>query len=125
VAPAGSATDRRVDRAGPRRETTRRERQVEALDLSPPDLGLQGPVRLVGPRDDEQAAGPLVEPVDDPGPLGVVSTAEQVAEPVDQGRACMRRRSVDDQPGGFVDDREGAVLIDDAQLVRFQSASRR
>ena len=61
---------------------------------------------LVVAGDDEQAAGPLVEPVDDAGPLGVGTAAEDLAQLVDQGRPAVRGRRVDDQAGRLVDDRE-------------------
>jgi hypothetical protein len=65
--------------------------------------------------DDQQAAGPLVEPVDDPRPLPVGAAAEDPGQLVDEGRPAVRGRRVDDQPGRLVDDRQPLVEVDDAQ----------
>ena len=103
VALARGAADRGVDRARPRGEVPLRQGEVDPLDLATLDLRLQGAVGRVVAGDDEQAAGPLVEAVDDPGALRVLSTAEHVAELADQGRARVRGRRVDDQAGRLVD----------------------
>ncbi len=116
VALARGAADRGVDRAGARAEPAAGEGEVDPLDLAPLHLGLQGGVGLVAAGDDEQAAGPLVEPVDDPRALRVAAAAEDVAQLVDQGRAAVRGRRVDDQAGRLVDDRERLVEVDDPQL---------
>src|SRR6185295_393694 len=87
--PRGTA-DRGVDRAGARGEPPPRQRQVHAFNLAPLDLRLQRGMGLVVASDDEQAAGALVEAMDDAGSLGVGTAAEQVAELVDQGRTAVR-----------------------------------
>ena len=108
VALPRGAADRRVDRPGARGEPPAGQRQVDALDLAPPHLLLQGGVGLVVAGDDQQAAGLLVEPVDDPGALGVGAAAEDLAQLVDQGRPAVRGRRVDDEPGRLVDHRQRA-----------------
>ena len=118
MALARGAADRRVDRPGARGEPPFGQRQVGALDLAPPHLLLQRRVGLVVAGDDEQPAGPLVEPVDDAGALGVGAAAEQLDELVDQRRPAVRGRRVDDQAGGLVDDGEALVQMDDAQRHR-------
>ena len=82
--------------------------QVDAFDLAPLYLRLQGRVCLVAAGDDEQAAGALVEAVDDAGTLGVLAAAEEVAQLVDQGRPAVRGSRVDDQPSRLVDHGERA-----------------
>ena len=113
--PRGAA-DRRVDRSGARGEAPTRQGQIEALDLAALHLGLEGGVRRVGSGDDQQAAGALVEAVDDARAPRVPPTAEDLAQLVDQGRAAMRGRRVDDEAGGLVDHGERLVEMDDAQL---------
>jgi hypothetical protein len=115
VALAGSAADRRVDRPGSRAEPSSCEGEVDALDLARLDLRLQRRVRLLAAGDDEQAAGPLVESVDDPRPLRVAAAAEDLPQLADQGRTAVGRGRVDDESGGLVDDGEGVVEVDDPQ----------
>ena len=125
MALARGAPDRGVDRAGARAELAAGEREVDAFDLAPLDRRLQGGVGLLAAGDDEQAAGALVEPVDDPRALGVLAAAEDVAELVDQGRARVRGRRVDDQARRLVDDGQGLVEVDDPQLrLSHRSGSR-
>ena len=99
-----------------------RQRQVDALDLAPLDLGLQRRVGRVGAGDDEQAAGALVEAVDDAGPLGVGTAAEHLFELGDQGRPAVRGRRVDDEAGRLVDDGEVVVEVDDARVSKAHPA---
>ena len=81
---------------------------------------------LVVAGDDEQAAGALVEPVDDPRPLRVAAAAEDLAQLVDQGRAAVRGRRVDDEAGRLVDHRQLLVEVDDPQLrLSHRSPARR
>ena len=65
-------------------------------------------MRLVVAGDEHQAGGVLVEPVDDPRPVGLPA-AEQLAERVDERRSPVPARRVNDQPGGLVDDRQPLV----------------
>ena len=101
------AAERRVDRAGARSRAALDERQVGAPELAALDHRREAAVRLVVAGDDHQAGGVLVEPVDDPGPLGLAA-AEQVAERVDEGGAAVAGRRVDHEPGGLVDRPPGA-----------------
>ena len=117
VALARGAADRGVDRAGARSEVPPRQGEVDPLDLAALDLRLQGAVGGVVASDDEQAAGVLVEAVDDARALRVLPPAEHVAELADQGRARVRRRRVDDQARRLVDDGEVVVDMDDPQLL--------
>src|ERR1700760_3089397 len=87
---ARGAADWGVDRAGARGEVPPREGEVDALDLATLDLRLQGAVGGVIAGNDQQTAGVLVESVDDPRPLGLIPSAEQIAELADQGRASVR-----------------------------------
>jgi hypothetical protein len=100
------AADRGVDRARARAEATTGKSQVDPFDVALPNLLLKRRVRLVVPRYDQQAAGVLVEAVDDSRPLGVLSPAEDLRQLIDQGRAGMGRGRVDDEPGWLVDNRE-------------------
>ena len=60
-----------------------------------------------------------------PGPLRVAAAAEDLAELVDQGRAAVRGRRVDDQAGRLVDDGQGLVEVDDPQLRLSHSSGSR
>ena len=54
-------------------------------------------MRLLRARDDEQPRRVAVEPVDDPGPLGLVAARDRVAEqPVDERPAPVAGRRMDD-----------------------------
>ena len=72
-------------------------------------------MRLVVAGDDHQAGGVAVEPVDDPGALGLAA-AEQVAERVHEGVAAVAGRRVDDEAGGLVDDRQALVDVHEPRL---------
>ena len=97
-------------------------------DVAAPDrpFGQLGGERLVGgnrPGDDEQAGRTAVEPVDDPGSLRVAH-AGQVREAGqqtgDERPVGVTGAGVDDDAGRLVDDDDGLVGVDDAQLdVRF------
>jgi hypothetical protein len=113
---ARSAADRRVYRPSARGEAASGQRQVVALDLASLNLGLQGGVSSVGAGDNEQAAGALVEPVNDAGALRVLPTAEDLAQLVNKGWAMVGGRRVDYEAGRLVDDGERLVEVDDAQF---------
>ena len=76
-------------------------------------------MRLVVLGDDEQAAGVLVEPVDDAGPAHAADAGEALAamgdEGVDQRAVLMAAGGVDDEAGGLVDDDQMLVLEDDGE----------
>ena len=66
--------------------------------------------------DYQQAAGVLVQTVDDPGALGIGAAAEYLRQLRDQGRPAVRGRRVNHHPGRLVDHGEVVVEVDDAQL---------
>jgi hypothetical protein len=113
---ARSAADRGVYRPSTRGEAASGQRQVVALDLASLNLDLQGGVSSVGAGDNEQAAGALVESVNDAGALRVLSTAEDLAQLVNKGWAMVGGRRVDYEAGRLVEDGERLVEVDDAQL---------
>jgi hypothetical protein len=96
VAAAGSAADRGVDRASAGGEAALGERQIDPLDLALAHRLLQRRVGLVVAGDDEQAAGALVEPMNDPWSLRVGAATEDLGQLVDQGWAVVRWRWMDD-----------------------------
>jgi hypothetical protein len=106
---ARGAPDRGIDRPCARGKATSGQRQVAALNLAVLHLSLQGGVRSVAAGDNEQAAGALIEPVNDAGALGVLPTPEDLAKLLDKGRSVVGRRRVDDEAGGLVDDGERLV----------------
>ncbi len=70
---AAVPADRRVDPPASRARAPAHEREVAALDLARPDRRLERRVRVLRARDDEEARGVAVEPVDDPRPLRIVA----------------------------------------------------
>ena len=90
-----------------------------ALDLAPADRVLQRAVRRCRARDDEQAGGVAVEPVDDARPVGLAPRPRRRA-PAGRGRACraVAGRRMDDEAGGLVDDEQVLVLPGDPELHR-------
>ena len=85
-------------------------------------------MRLGRPCDDEQPGGVAVEPVDDPGPVGLLAARSLVRQQaVDEGPGRMARRRMDDEPGRLVDDEQVLVLVGDPQrqLLRLERARRR
>jgi hypothetical protein len=111
------APDRRLDPAAPGPGPSANERQVLAVDCAPADQPLQTPVRLLRPSHDEQPGRVAVEPVNDPGPLGLLAARRGMGEqPVDQGPDRVSGRRVDDEAGGLVDDEQMLVLPRDPQL---------
>jgi len=106
--------DRRVDgAAGGHHAAT--HGLVLAMDLARFQHAHEGGVRLQGPRDHEQPAGVLVQPVDNAGPWqqgqpGIVGQQGVLQRPVRVAGA-----GVDDQPDRLVDDDQGGVLVDDLE----------
>ena len=117
VALPRGAADRRVDRPRARGEPAAGQRQVDALDLAAPDLRLQRRVGLVVAGDDEQAAGVLVEPVDDPGPLGVGAAAEELPSSSTRVGPRCEGAGWTTRPAGLSTTARSLVEVDDAQLV--------
>ena len=72
-------------------------------------------MRLLGARDDEQAGGVAVEPVDDPGPVRRVAAGEAADQPVDERPRRVARRRVHDDPRRLVDHEQVLVLVGDTQ----------
>src|SRR5213592_3616820 len=123
MALARGAADRRVDRPGPRGDTSPSQRQIDAFDVALLDLRLQRRVSGVRAGNDQKPAGVLVESVHDAGPLGVSASTKQIPEPIDERRALVRGRRVDDEPGRLVDHGEGVVDVDYLQLAAHTSCS--
>ena len=78
---------------------------------------------LVRPRDDEKPRCPLVEAMDDPGPLGAVPVREgavPVEERVHEGAGPVAHGRVDDHARLLVDDRERVILVNDLERDRLR-----
>ena len=77
-----------------------------------------GPVvGIMKVRDDEEARRVAVEPVHDPGSLGLLPACDLPSqEPVHEGSARVARRRMDDDPGRLVDDEQVLVLVHDGQI---------
>ena len=102
------------------------ERGVRALELARADQLLQEPVRLGRAGHDEQPGRVAVEPVDDPGPVVVVSSLGAVREQSLHERSGPRRPcGMDDEAGGLVDDEQVLVLPDDRDVQRLRLQLRR
>ena len=76
-------------------------------------------VRCVRLCDDKQAAGFLVDPMDDARSFGTAdagkTTAKMMQKRVDQRAVCRSRRRVDHHAGGFVYDNQIVVIENDVQ----------
>src|SRR6266545_2389315 len=111
--------DRRFDPAAPRPRTAHDEREVAALELTSPDERLQPAIGLLRARDDHQAGGVAVEPVDDARPRGL-TTGDVVSEQTVHKRpGRVSRRRMHDETRRLVDDDEVLVRVDEPQLHRF------
>src|SRR5437588_329696 len=73
------APNRRLDPSAARARASDDEREIVALELTAAHERLQPAMRLLRARHDHQAGRVAVEPVDDPGPLGV-ATGDLVRE---------------------------------------------
>ena len=92
-----------------RARTPADEREVAAFDLATPDRILERCVRLLRAGDDEEPRGVPVEPMNDPGPLGVVPAGSAQREQLAGERARLLPRSgMHDEPGRLVERRAGA-----------------
>ena len=89
------AADRRLDAPAPRARPAAHERHVAPLERAPADEVPEPAVGLLGARDDEQAGGVAVEPVDDPGPLRHVAARD--ARRGARGRASRSRGPARDE----------------------------
>ncbi len=92
------AADRRLDRAAPRPRPPDDERDVLTRECTRVHELLKAPVRLRRARDDEQPRGVAVEPVHDPGPVGLLPALDVVGEqPVHERSGRMPGRRMDDE----------------------------
>jgi hypothetical protein len=73
-------------------------------------------VRRVRPRDDEQARGVAVEPVDDPRPVLVAACHVVHEEALDERAAPVPSGRMDDDAGGLVDHEQVLVLPRDDEI---------
>jgi len=99
------------------------ERRVRALEGALPHELHQPLVCVLRPRDGQQPRGVAVEPVHDPGPLGIAARAA-AGQRIDERVAAVPRAGVDDQPGRLVDDQDVLVLPDDVRRGRRDNRSR-
>ena len=117
---AAVAPERRLDAAFPRAWAAADERRVGPLEAVGLDELLQALVRLVRPRDDEQAGGVAVEPMHDSRPLLVAARCSAGENAVDEGPAPVAGRRVDDDAGGLVHDEQVLVLVRDPEVDLFR-----
>jgi len=114
--------DRRLDDPLRARHRAVDQRQIPPFDTARLELSRQGEVRAVGLGDNEEARGPAVQPVDDPGAAHAPDPGERRAtarqEGVDERPRRMTRPRVDDQARGLVHDKDGVVLVDDIERNR-------
>src|SRR5215216_1052047 len=107
------AAERGIDRARARARPALDQRQVGAADLATLDLGGEAPMGLVAARDQHQPRRVLVQAMDDPRTLGILSASEQLAQHVDERVPSMPGGGVYDQSGGLVHHRQPLVGVDD------------
>ena len=82
-------------------------------------------MRFGRPRDDEQSRGVAVEPVDDPRPLGLVTSFDVVGEqPVHEGAVGVPWSRMDDEACGLVDHEQVLVLVRDDEVHRLRHERR-
>ena len=95
------------------------ERPVAALDAVIGELPGQPVMRGVRLRDDEEARGVLVDPVDDPGALFAADAGEfapeMVEQRIDQRSGRRSRGRVHDNARRFIDDDKVVVLVEDLE----------
>jgi hypothetical protein len=109
-ADAPVATERRVDSAAPRRRAALDEREVLAHELARRQQPLQRRVDRLGAGDDQQPRRVAVEPVHDPGALGVLPTRDPPRERLRQRPAAVPARRMHDDARGLVDHDQVLVL---------------
>jgi hypothetical protein len=112
---AAVAANRGVDRAAPRRRPALDEREVLAHELAGRKLRLERGVHGLGPRDDQQPRRVAVEPVHDPGALGVLAARDAVRERLDERALRVAARRVHDHPCRLVDHEQVLVLPGDLE----------
>src|SRR4029077_18933444 len=101
VAPV--AADRRFDPAASRPWSPDDERDVMTIEFMAAHELLQPSVRLLRARDYHQPRRVTVEPVDDPGPLGISAGDVVLEQSVDERSRCVPGRGMNDEPGRLVD----------------------
>jgi hypothetical protein len=107
--------DRRLDLPTPRARPAPNERDVVALERTAPYELLETLVRFVRARDDKEAGGVAVEPMDDSGPV-LLPAPGLSDQAVDERPGPMARARMHDDPGRLVDDEEMLVLVGDAEV---------
>ena len=121
LAPLGMAADRRVDQAGRGLRRAVDDRQIglrhPAVGEGAGEAGIGGG----GARHHEDAARPLVEPVDDAGPArtadaGHLGVAGE--EVVGEGAGGAAGAGMDGEAGRLVEDGEVGILIEDGEVPR-------
>ena len=110
------ATDRRIDRARAGGNVTVDQREVLAPQPPRGKQRLQAPVDRIALGDDEQPGGVAVEPVDDPGPDGVLPTGRAPRERLRQRPGDVAPGGVDDDSRRLVDDQQAVVLVGDPEI---------
>ena len=111
------AADRRLDPPGARARPAADEREVLRSSARRRDeRRCRRAVRLLRAGDDEQARRVAVEPVDDPGPLGLRRRAAPCASSaVDERPVAVPGAGMDDDARRLVDDEQVLVLVGDAR----------
>ena len=116
LAVAPVASDRRVDRPGPRRRMAVDERQVLATQPPARQHRLQRAVDLVVLGDDQQPRGVAIEPMDDPRPRRLLATGGPPLERLRERSHPVTARRMHDHAGRLVDHQQVLVLVGDAEL---------
>jgi hypothetical protein len=110
------AADRRLDPARARPRLAPDEREVLAFQVAATDELLQPAVCLLRARDDEQARGVAVEPVDDAGPVLLPALGAVLDQTVNERALSASGPGMDDDACGLVDDEQVLVLVRDAEI---------
>src|SRR5690606_5055289 len=111
----GAGSDRHVDHVDERLDLAVDDGEVALLDLASFELASELPVGLVALREDDDAAGVPIEPVDDAGAGELLAdraeftrgaVAKVPRERVDHGAGEVAARRMHDDVGRFVDDEQ-------------------
>src|SRR5215207_2925167 len=105
-----------IDRAHSGAQAALDQCEVGAPHLVSLDLCRQTPVGLVAAGDEHQPRGVLVQPVDDPRPLWIIASPQELAENIDERVPTVPRSAVYDQARRLVHDGQPLVRVDDARL---------
>ena len=115
----GAAADRLIDQGEILLQRGRDDGEVVAPHALVLKLLREGLVGLVVLGDDHQAAGPLVEAVDNAVALFAADGGEAdplVLEPVDEGRLLDAGGGVDRDAAGLVEDEQVVIFVDDRHV---------